>query len=249
LATVKSVLGFLTARYFWIGIIALAVLLLAGYLGFDKAVMPSVTRHGVSVAVPDVTGLPPGRADSLLGVAGLSMQQQVLRRMNLPRNQIIDQRPPGGSKVKPGRSIYVTVNTGDTTTVVVPLVIGRSSLDVAGLLREASLRAGPIRPDSIRSTFPRDVISRQLPRAGVRVPKGSLVQLHTSTGPSAEFVVVPDVSGLPIPEARSKLGELGLRSVILGEQSGVIRDQGPTAGTTVREGTEVRLRTRTVQGN
>jgi eukaryotic-like serine/threonine-protein kinase len=249
LATVKHFLGFLVARYFWIGIIVLTALILTVYLAFDRSVMPSVTRHGVSVAVPDVTGLSPEQADSILGLGGLAMQQQVLRRMNLPRNQVIDQRPPGGSRVKPGRSIFVTVNTGDTTTVVVPLVIGRSSLDVAGLLREASLRAGPIRPDSIRSTFPRDVISRQLPRAGVRVPKGSMVQLHTSTGPSAEFVVVPDVSGLPVPEARAKLGELGLRSVILGEQAGVIRDQGPTAGTTVREGTEVRLRTRPAEGN
>ncbi|MBO6574884.1 MAG: PASTA domain-containing protein [Rhodothermales bacterium] len=235
---------FLRNRYFWGGLAVIVVVAAAIYLAFDRALMPSVTRHGVSVPVPDVLRLPPEQADSILTASGLEMHQQILRKMNLPRNQVIDQRPPSGSLVKPGRSIYVTVNTGDTTTVLVPGVVGRSRRDVDGLLREQGLRAGPHRVDSIRSTFPADVISRQFPRPRVRVPRGSVVQLWYSAGPSAQFVVVPDVAGLPAPEAIERLSDVGLRTVILGPQDGVVRDQGPTAGTTVREGSEVRLRTR-----
>ena len=230
-------------RYFLTGFAALVIVGLAVYLVMDRLVMPSVTRHGVAVTVPDVTAMAPESADSLLASVGLEMQQQILRQLNLPRDRVIDQRPPGGSLVKPGRSIYVTVNTGDTTTVSVPLVVGRSRLDVRGLLDDFGLRAGAIREDSVRSIHPADVISRQAPRAGTRVPRGSLIQMWYSTGPSAEFVMVPDVSGLPVEEAQARLSELGLRSVILGDGDGVVRDQGPTPGTTVREGSEVRLRT------
>ncbi|NNE69048.1 MAG: PASTA domain-containing protein [Rhodothermales bacterium] len=237
-------LRFLRNRYFWGGLGVLIVIGLVAYLMFDRAIMPSVTRHGVAVEVPDVMELRPESADSTLKAAGLQMQQQTLRKLNLPRNMVIDQRPPGGSLVKPGRSIYVTVNTGDTTTVLVPSVVGRSRRDVGGLLAEVGLRAGTIQQDSIQSNFPQDAISRQRPRAQTRVPRGSQIRLWYSAGPSAEFVLVPDVSGLPASDATGRLRALGLRSVILGPSDGVVRDQGPTAGTTVREGSEVRLRTR-----
>ena len=241
-------LRFLRNRYFWGGLGVLIVVGLIAYLIFDRAVMPTVTRHGVAVQVPDVLNLPPSRADSALAAVGLSMEQQVLRKLNLPRDKVIDQRPPGGSLVKPGRSIYVTVNTGDTTTVVVPSVVGRSRRDVSGLLSEVGLRTGTMQEDSIRSNFPRDVISRQLPRPQLRVPRGSLIRLWYSTGPSAQFVIVPDVAELTADAATAQLRALGLRSVILGPTNGIVRDQGPTAGTTVREGSEVRLRTRAATG-
>lgn len=241
-------LRFLRNRYFWGGLTILVVIGLTAYLIFDRAIMPSVTRHGVSVQVPDVMDLSPAAADSALASVGLEMHQQTLRKLNLPRNLVIDQRPPGGSLVKPGRSIYITVNTGDTTTVIVPSLVGRSRFDVGGLLGEDGLRAGVIQQDSIQSNFPQDAISGQRPRAGTRVPLGSQVRLWYSAGPSAEFVLVPDVSGLLASDAIQRLRDIGLRSVILGPTDGVVRDQGPTAGTTVREGSEVRLRTRAESG-
>ncbi len=235
---------FLRNHYFWYGLLALVVVVGAVYLGFDRALMPRVTRHGASVTVPDVRSLTAMQADSILFLAGLGMEQQLLRKLNLPRDQIIDQRPTARSQVKPGRTIFVTINTGDTTTVQIPDVIGRSQGDVAGYLREQFGLEAEVLADSVRSSVQRDAISRQLPEAGERRPRGTVVRLWYSLGPSAEFVKVPSVSGLSVEEARQRLTEVGLRSVILGPDSGPVRDQGPDSGTTVRVGSEVRLRTR-----
>jgi eukaryotic-like serine/threonine-protein kinase len=243
-SSLYSVGRFLRNTYFWYGLVGLIVLGAGIYIGFDRALMPRVTRHGVSVTVPDVSNLTPPEADSILSRVGLSMRQQLLRKLGLPINQVIDQRPPAGSAVKPGRSVFVTINTGDTTTVIVPSVVGRSKLDVPGLLAEMGLTAGELMEDSVRSSFERDVVSRQYPLAGERRPRRFPILLWYSTGPSAEFVLVPDVSGLPVEEARLRLASIGLRSVVLGPVDAPVRDQGPTAGTTVREGSEVRLRTR-----
>ena len=241
---VHGLLTFLRNRYLWVGLGLLVAVGLAIYLTFDRVIMPSMTRHGSAVTVPDVMALTPENAESALALVGLSMQQQMLRKLNLPINEVIDQRPPAGALVKPGRSIYVTINTGDTTTVVVPLVVGRSRRDVSGLLGQMGLRLGTVQEDSVRSSFPRDVVTRQLPGSGTRRPRQTPIQIWYSAGPSAAFVIVPDVSGMRVEDARERLRGAGLRSVILGSNDQMVRDQGPAAGTTVREGSEVRLRTR-----
>ena len=55
----------------------------------------------------------------------------------MPAGSILEQKPTGGSKVKIGRSIYLTINTGEVPKVAIPDIIDNSSFRQA----EARLRA------------------------------------------------------------------------------------------------------------
>ena len=100
----------------------MGAVLLIGYVAVNYFIMPTYTRHGVSTPVPDVMTLSYPEASSLIDRAGLVPEELLLRKPNLPRNVVIDQNPKAGWPVKPGRRIYLTVNSGDTTTVVIPQV-------------------------------------------------------------------------------------------------------------------------------
>lgn len=226
----------------------LAVLVAIGavlYVLFDSLIMPGVTRHGGSTLVPDVMNLEFEDANRRLEEVGLSADYQLLRRPNLPRNIVVDQRPPAGATVKPGRRIYLTINTGDTTTVAVPKVLGLSLREAQSRMILLGLVVPTVTADTIPSSHP-NTVTRQEPAAGFRVPQGSEVALWYSTGLGDRYVAVPDVTGLTPEEARSQLLALRLRSVLLGESEAEtetrIIDQSPKAGTQVREGFEVRLR-------
>ena len=54
-----------------------------------------------------------------------------------PAGAILEQKPEGGAKVKIGRSIYLTINTGEVPKVAIPDIIDNSSFRQA----EARLRA------------------------------------------------------------------------------------------------------------
>lgn len=215
------------------------------YLAVDRVIMPSFTRYDVATAVPDVMALPFDEAALRLGDAGLRAEEYILRKPNLPRDVVIDQRPPAGALVKPGRRIYLTINTGDTTTVTVPRVIGLSVREAQSRMVVLGLLVPEVLPDSIPASHA-NTITHQEPEPGERVPHGTEVTLWYSTGLGEAYVDVPDVTGLTPEEARARLLELRLRAVILGEAADesdpTVLDQSPEAGTQVREGFEVRLR-------
>lgn len=241
----SRLLQYLRNRVFLAGLAGLAAVGLVAYFVFDSLVMPVVTRHGDAVPVPDVMSLQSEEAARALDEAGLVAQFQTLRRPNLPRDIVIDQRPAAGSAVKPGRHVFLTVNTGDTTTVTVPRVLGLSLREAQSRMVLLGLVVPTVLPDSIPSSHA-NTVTRQEPEAGTRVPAGMEVTLWFSTGLGERYVTVPDVTGIAPDEARARLLELRLRSVVLGETENpdapLILDQSPQAGAQVREGFEIRLR-------
>jgi beta-lactam-binding protein with PASTA domain len=238
-------LGLVRNRYFWMGIAAMAVIGLIAYAVVDDLIMPRVTRHGVAVIVPDVMSLPFDEAANELDAVSLLSERITVRRPNVPRDVVIDQRPPGGTAVKPGRRVYVTINSGDTSTVAIPKVIGLSLREAQSRMVVLGLVVPQVRPDSIPSSHA-NTVTRQRPAAGSRAPHGTEVTLWYSTGLGETYMSVPDVVGLSADTAREQLLRMRLRSVVLGldEVTGepIVLDQSPAPGTQVREGFEVRLR-------
>lgn len=232
-------------RYFWSGLGLLSVVGGIAYLTLDRLVMPTITRQSVSVTVPDVMSLNIDDAEEMVGRWGLFSERQILRKPHLPRDVVIDQRPPAGAEVKPGRRIYLTVNTGDTTSVSVPKVLGLSVREAQSRMVVLGLVVPEVLPDTIPSSHA-NTITRQVPEAGDRVPLGAEVSLWYSTGLGEDLVSVPDVVGQAPSDAQAQLLSLRLRSVILGatpeDEEPRVLDQSPLPGTQVREGFEVRLR-------
>lgn len=239
----------LTNKFLGLGLFLIVAVLAAGYLVFDKVLMPSYVGHDDFVTVPDVTNLEVEDAKLTLSRLKLPVEVESGRfNPELPRNLVIDQNPQANVQVKPGRRIYVTINTGATPESTVPTLVGisvdeaKNRLNAAGLIAQNS----DIRPDSIPSPH-KNLVTKQFPEPGRIVEEGSRVRIWYSTGLGNNLVTVPGVVGLSAREAQNVLLRQKIRSVVLGGSGDedvslkeIVR-QSPTEGTRVKEGYEIRL--------
>jgi beta-lactam-binding protein with PASTA domain len=245
--------------YFWGGFGGLFLLALAMYFLVDAVIMPSYTRHGVAVKVPDVENRSFEKAKQIVQDRDLTVRREAgPYNPNVARETVVDQNPPANSGVKPGRRVYLTVNAGEVPTVNVPDLKGKgiSVREAKNQLSSLGLEPGRIEPDSIPSPYP-NTITRQDPEPGDSLKKGKAVDLWYSTGLGTDTVQVPSVVGQPVEKARSLLLRQKLRSVIVDPRRSestatspqsdtsaaqrFVQRQGRAPETEVRAGTEIRL--------
>lgn len=266
----QRLLSLLTNIYFWAGLCILFGVAYGGYALVDNVLMPSVTRHEASVAVPLVEGKPLTEAQQLLHTEGLKVKT-LEQRFNptIPPDMVVDQNPGPNALVKPGRQVYLTINTGSIPMVHVPNLSGLSLREAENRLQAIGLQLDEALPDSIPSPYA-NTITGQDPIPNDSLLSGSGVTLWYSTGLGRAFVTVPDVTRLPVSEAQDELLAHNLRSVVLGlsdededAQETTTREaetpqqtiepfvsrQSPVPGTRMREGSEIRLFTIRVQSD
>lgn len=245
----NGIISLITNKYFSIGLLLMVLLVGAGYFIFDRVLMPSYARFNVSVTVPKVTDLPIEDAEVLLQSQDLQVQVEPGRyNPKIPRNVVVDQNPKADMFVKPGRRVYLTINTGATPEVTVPSLEGISLTQAQNLLFAAGLNAerSDIRPDSIPHPDP-NLVTRQYPSAGSIVEEGSRVRLWYSTGLGNKYVTVPSVKGMTAREAQQYLLSMKLRSLVLGASDYpdrlnlTVYSQSKDEGTRLKEGYEIRL--------
>jgi beta-lactam-binding protein with PASTA domain len=238
----------LANKFFWIGLGFLALVGFGFYLLFNNILLPSYTRQGVTVTVPDVRNKSYQDAARILTTQNLEVER-VVERFNprLPRDVVIDQTPGPDAIVKPGRHVFVTVNSGQALMVKVPRVRDLSLREAENRLKAVGLNVEDLLPDTIPSPYP-NTITRQNPAPGDSLPQGAGVQLWYSTGLGQIYVQVPDLIGLTVTEARQQLLDLKLRPVVVGEpeeeavlDEQEVRRQSREPGSEIREGSEVRI--------
>ncbi len=243
--------------YFWSGIVVLLAIGFGTYLVVDAMIMPSYTRHEVSIRVPNVENRPFEEAKHLLQERALQVERQVGRyNPNVEQNIVVDQTPLPNSDVKPGRRVYLTVNAGEVPTVKIPDLTGMSVRDAKNRISSIDLKVDTVREDPIPSPYA-NTITKQAPAPGDSLKKGGAVKLWYSTGKSEKTVEVPNVVGYTVDVARNFLLRRDLRSVVMDttltrssatteneetpESDLYVRRQGDAPGSSVRAGTEIRL--------
>ena len=103
-------------------------------------VMAFATRHSARRTVPDFVGLMMNDAEYFAGRRDLQIiVNDSLYVSAYPGGVVLDQLPKGGVVVKPGRKIYVTVNSSRQRMVTVPYVAGRSLRQAKNMLETAGL--------------------------------------------------------------------------------------------------------------
>ena len=135
--SLKDFFSFNKNRFFWLNLIAMVVVVLGAALGALHW-LDVYTNHGHSVSVPNVHGLP-------VRVASIELKKQKLEAIvvdssyvkGVPAGSILEQKPIAGSRVKEGRTIYLTINTEEVPRIAMPDLIDNSSFRQA----EAKLRA------------------------------------------------------------------------------------------------------------
>ena len=135
----------LTSPIIWgnLFVMALAIVALAIglWVGLDK-----YTHHGEEIIVPDVEGKLIGDAEYTLEMLDLkAVVVDSTYNRSVPSGAIMMQQPKGGSKVKSGREIYLTINSRESPTVGMPDIADNCSMrEAQDRLRSLGFRIGPV---------------------------------------------------------------------------------------------------------
>ncbi len=224
------------------GIIAIAIFgLLSGILW-----MMAGNLFGPEIAVPKIVGMDIKQADAELSKLGLVLK--VIGRENNDQadpDTIISQDPDTGRKVKKGREIEVIISQG-VAQVKVPNISGVTINDATTRLSNKGLNLGTIEP-VYDEKYADGIVISQDPLPDTTVSTGTKVNVVVSKGKQPPRAAVPDVKGLTVTEATTKLKaakmDLGAvtRSASNSFYAEQISSQDPAADVQIEEGTKVNV--------
>lgn len=126
--TFKNFFSFKNNKFFWINIMAMIaslVVIIYGTLFW----LDSYTRHGESHIVPAVKKKTIEEAGNIL--SSQKMKFVIVDSTYVkgaPSGMVLEQTPAAGSRVKEGRSIYLTVTTSSVPMIPLPDLIDNSSV-------------------------------------------------------------------------------------------------------------------------
>ena len=202
-----------TNRLAW-NLFLIAVIMLALALS-AHILMQIATRHGARRTVPDFSGITLHDAERL--AAKHDLELHINDSLFVPAYEggiILDQLPEQGVEVKPGRTVYVTINSFRQKMVPVPYVAGRSLRQAKNMLEIAGLEIKELvyRPDIATNYVLEQYLDRQQISAESRIEAemGSGITLYVGVDEGDNLTFVPQVVGLALRDAKSRLWESGL---------------------------------------
>lgn len=191
-------------------VVAIALMLIVAHY-----LMQLGTRHGARCAVPDFTGIAIGDAKHLAKKHDLEII--VNDSLYVPVYDggiVLEQNPKAEVAVKPGRKVYVTINSFAQKSVKIPYVTGyslrqaKNNLEIAGLeIAELIYRSDMATNNVLEERFRDRVITRN---DNIEAEAGSGITLVVGVSAESGAVSVPKVIGFPLKEAKSRLWEVGL---------------------------------------
>ncbi|KNZ68742.1 serine/threonine protein kinase with PASTA sensor(s) [Thermincola ferriacetica] len=198
------------------------------------------------VEVPDVTNMPLDTALRTLEAIGLKAEFTRQNHPEVEAGNVISQEPGPGEKIKKNRTVMLYVSSGPKM-VEVPDV-GQKDIEAAKIDLENKGFKYNIKESYSDEVVEGAVIS-QLPEAGEKAPEGSTVTLEVSKGREPRYVIVPNLIGLTLSEAKKKIEAANLiLSQDIGQEesteyeAGIVIRQDPVSGERqVLEGTEVKV--------
>jgi beta-lactam-binding protein with PASTA domain len=208
--------------------------------------LPNSTNHGETITVPDIEGMHVSQLDGFLKDLRYEVSDSSYSA-DYPPLSVLKQYPRAGSYVKEGRKIFVSVNRKNPPTVPVPNLVDGSVTNADAVLRSNELRRGKI--TLVSGPFFNVVKEMQMQgaiiEAGVRVPKGSVIDLVVMDGGNAR-IEIENLVGQEFEDAKFYiLGmyldyNVTLVSDTIGKTPVVIK-QKPEAGENIKVGDVVDL--------
>ncbi len=160
------------SAYVWGNVMAVLIVIALLCIGV-KYGLDYYTRHGESIAVPNIVHMQFNDAEDKLDSLGLEIVVTDTGYIkSLPPDCILDQSPVPGKRVKGGRVIYVTINSAGSPTLVLPDVIDNGSFrEASAQLMAMGFKLGepeyiPGEPDWIYGIK----VNGKPVRAGQRIP-------------------------------------------------------------------------------
>lgn len=212
--------------------------LVVAFVVFPAGVIPT------DLKIPNVVGLSYDDAALRLQQAGFVAQRGEVRyHASAPKETVLEQSPPAGSKDVSGATVTLAVSNGQQL-VAVPNVIGMSREQAENAIESAGFNVGEVTEQP--NEQPRGQVIETRPKPGDQTPMPSPIALVLSSGPAV--VLVPDVVGRNFAEARQLLEQVGLTVDATTDNGGAPSSGGtvfsmsPAAGAQVARGSRISLR-------
>jgi eukaryotic-like serine/threonine-protein kinase len=229
----------------WMGRIALLLFALASAAFLSAITAMRLAIQGREVVMPDVSGKKLADAQNVLRGRGLSIKVEDRIYSVQPVGAVVRQSPPPGMRVKVGQWAHVVLSLGPQETTIPDLEAKSIRADRIALLR-SGLQLGEV-SSAYFDDEPSDTVVMQDPTASSKNAQSSRVDLLVSLGARPESFVMPDLQGLPLPEAQARLASGGLKLAKLDVSPfanlghGVVAGQSPLPGSRVDADTHLEL--------
>jgi beta-lactam-binding protein with PASTA domain len=193
--------------------------------------------QGREVAIPDVQGVKSVAAQQLLRGRGVGMKVEDRIYNPAPADTVVRQSPSAGTRVKVGQYAHVVISLGPQSATI-PLVEQRSLRAARIELLRDRLQVGEI-SSAYLAGFPEETVVQQVPAPGTTDATSPHVDLLVTLGTRPAAYVMPDLSGMPLNDAGSRLRASGLRiskftlTAAPGVSHGVVFAQTPPRGSRV----------------
>lgn len=209
----------------------------AGALVGDGATITLLVSSGPPpVPLPSLAGEPEDRATEQLAAAGFLVKRTPRFDEVVKKGVVIDTDPPG-AKTAPRDSVVTIVVSDGPAPVPVPDVVKKSYDEAAAALSAAGFT--PVRADVFDDNVAAGIVVSTAPAATAPAVKGTKVTVNVSKGP--ELVAVPNVVGLSVEAASSRLTQAGLVPDVSAYGPGKrVVAQAPSGGQ-LKKGATVRL--------
>jgi beta-lactam-binding protein with PASTA domain len=195
--------GFLKDKRFYINLLIIGILGIVIIWGTVLS-LNSFTRHGVEISVPDFSDMiyseliedPAYENFDFIIVDSVFDQSREY-------NAVVSQNPKPESKVKPGRSIYLTVVASQPEQVKVPELKDLSLRNATSLLQTYGLKVGKLSyvPDFAKNAVIQQKYKGEEIEPGQKVVKGAGIELVLGLGDQHELLPVPLLIGKTHSEA------------------------------------------------
>lgn len=235
------------------GLWIVAILLIMAVVA--QVAMQIGTRHGSRRTVPELTGILLSEAERVAEEHDLELI--INDSLFVPAYEggiVLAQLPATGVEVKPGRKIYITINSFSEKMVPLPYVAGRSlrqaknMLEIAGLeIEELIYRSDMATNYVLEQRYKGEAISAASRRMA---EAGSGVTLYVGVAQDEEMGYIPQVVGQSERDAKSRLWENGFNIGEVHYEEGInllnrkdarVYKQSPRIGTAHALGTKVSL--------
>lgn len=212
-----------------------------GYVVMTLLFFPGFGRSPI-VTVPDLTEQTAGQAERALDRAGLDMQRGgTMPNPRVRQGRVLMQSPLPGEEVARGSTVRIVLSAGPEVRQV-PSIRDLPRQEAISLLQRFGYRV------ALRNVHDRreeGTILGLSPATGQRAAVGSVVTMSISAGPP--WMRAPNVVGLQVDDARTRLQAGGLEMGRVGydpgslEPAGTIVAQTPAAGDSIRLGSGIRV--------
>lgn len=182
---------------------------------FFYVYLPSTTRHGETITVPNLEGMSLLEMDDFLKKRHLNYEVSDSNyQSSYPPLAILKHYPEAGAYVKEKRKIYLTVNSTQPKSVRMINLIDGSLKNAELRLRNLGLQRGEITyvPDLAVNAVLEQKFEGEDIEEGTKILKGSKIDLIVGDGLGRRVFGVPRFIGLPIDEADFSIKGSGLNT-------------------------------------